>query len=195
MSTRLTLASNSCNPGNRAGDHSLSGKPHLAEAAVSEGGKGKACMVKAGLPEAQTRRVGKIRDVAAVDTSRRAIREMVEVPVRKGASRLSPLQPAERSSPCHGVNGRKGHLTTPHLIDRVTTGSPKRACLTRPVWRRSRHSSQTPGVMPRTATPKWTDTAETGRAIGRGTPAVWVKGGALAEFDSFRTTRDNPEGR
>jgi hypothetical protein len=39
------------------------------------------------------------------------------------------------------------------------------------------------------------DMAETDRATGRGTPAVQVKGGALAEYGSLRTTRGNPEGR
>ena len=80
-----------------------------------------------------------------------------------------------------GGYGRTGHLTAPHLLHRVNTGSPERAALHSPAWRRSRHSSRRPGVTPGTAAGSRTDVAETDRATGRGTPAIRVKGGASVE--------------
>jgi hypothetical protein len=79
---------------------------------------------------------------------------------------------------------RTEHLTASHLLDRVNTGSPKRAALNGPAWRRSRHNSQMPG----TAAATRTIMAETIRATGLGTPADRVKGGAFARSRSFRTT-------
>jgi len=85
-----------------------------------------------------------------------------------------------------GGYGRTGHLNAPHLLYCVNTGSPKRAALNSPAWRRSRHSSQTPGAMPGTAAGLRTDVAETDRATGRGKPAIRVKGGAFAEFGNLQ---------
>jgi len=83
---------------------------------------------------------------------------------------------------------RTEHLTASYLLDRVNTGSPKRAALNGPAWRRSRHNSQTPGVMPGTTAVARTIMAETSRATGLGMPADRVKGGAFARSRSFRTT-------
>ena len=97
-------------------------------------------MVNAGLREAQIGDLMSGRDAAVVDASFR---------VTGGAPHLARLNLIARPALRRRDNDRTGHLTTSHLIDRVNTGSPKRA-LRRPAWRRSRHISQTPGVMPGT---------------------------------------------
>lgn len=84
-------------------------------------------------------------------------------------------------------NGRKGHLNTSFLIDRVNTGSSKRVSLRHSVWRQSRHISQTPGVMSGIAIKRWTGMSETGRATDWGISAARVKGGASARTSIFMT--------
>ena len=49
-----------------------------------------------------------------------------------------------------------GHLNTPQLPTHATTGSPAAGSFEGPVWRRSRHSTQMPGVMAGTAAARWT---------------------------------------
>lgn len=191
MPTRLTLTGNSCNRGNSAGDHSMSGvrlgavnvgtvrwmsSPLLRKTSPSQG---KACMVNARLRESQTSRLeegGRAPTVAALSDANATKLGSVAM---TSTDFIGTMPPAVSLSPRRGNKGRTGHLTTPHLMNCVTTGSPKRAVLHRPAWRRSRHISQTPRVMPWTATTKWTDMAETDRATGWGTPAIRVKGGAF----------------
>lgn len=191
MPTRLTLAGNSCNRGNPAGDHSMSG---VRLGAVQAGTvrwiippllrktlpcQGKACTVNARLRESQTSRLEKGGRTATVVV-------LSDVKAKKPGSLATAhtdidgtMHPAASLSPHRGSKGRTGHLTTPHLMKRVNTGSPTRAALSRPAWRRSHHISQTPRVMPWTAAKMRTDVAETNRATGRGTPAIRVKGGAF----------------
>ena len=100
---------------------------------------------------------------------------------------VSRLHPNRATHPLSEGYGRTGHLSAPHLLYRVTTGSPKRAALHGPAWRRSRHSSQRPGITPGTAAEMRTVMAETCRATGTGTPSGRVKGGAFAEDGNFMT--------
>jgi hypothetical protein len=96
------------------------------------------------------------------------------------------LEPDHATRPSSMGQSRTGHLTAPHLLHCVTTGSPKRAALHSPAWRRSHHSSQRPGVMPGTAAATRTVVAETNRATGSGKPASRAKGGAFAEFGNLQ---------
>ncbi len=82
--------------------------------------------------------------------------------------------------PSVGSKGRTERLTASHLLVRVNTGSPKWE-RQRPTWRQSRHSSQMPGVMPRTAILGWTTTDESCRATGAGLLTGRVKGGSACE--------------
>jgi hypothetical protein len=90
--------------------------------------------------------------------------------------------------PPQGGYGRTGHLTASHLLPSVTTGSPKRAALNGPAWRRSRHSTLRPGVTPGTAGHGRTGMGETDRATGRGSPSPRGKDGASTEDSNFMTT-------
>lgn len=101
---------------------------------------------------------------------------------------LLASDPTYATRPSQRGYGRTGHLTMSYLLNRVNTGSPKRAGFTSPAWRRSDRSSPMPGVMPGTAAGSRTIMAETGRVTGTGTPADRVKGHALVEDDRFMTT-------
>lgn len=163
-----------------AGDNSMSGKrrhPGRSHCRLS-GRQGKTCMVNAGLREAQIQELYASHDAAMVDASCRA---------KGGLPHSVLLNLVARSTSRREAKDRTGHLTTSHLTDRVNMGSPKRVPLRCPVRRRSRHISQTPGVMPGTAIQGWTGMGETGRATGRGIPSARVKGGALAGSFNFRT--------
>jgi len=85
-------------------------------------------------------------------------------------------------------NGRTEHLPAPYLSVLVITGSPKRAALHRPAWRRSHHISQRLTVTRQTAAGLRTVMAETYRATGTGMPSNRVKGGASARGNLFMTT-------
>ena len=99
----------------------------------------------------------------------------------KRAARLDALGPASTAClPSVGLKGRTERLPASHLLVRVNTGSPKWA-RQRPTWRQSRHISQKPGVMPRTAILGWTDTDESRRATGAGFLSGRVKGGSACE--------------
>jgi hypothetical protein len=122
--------------------------------------------------------------------------------------RECPTQHIASPGPHRGTTDRTERLTTPHLVKRVNTGSPKRAALHSPAWRRSRHISQTLRVMPETVIPihqlpthfssgpvnqgaeGWTGMTETDRATGRGKSAIRVKGGAFAKISGFRATEE-----
>jgi hypothetical protein len=96
------------------------------------------------------------------------------------------------SHPASLDQGRKEHLNAPYLSDYVNMGSPKRAPLRCPAWRRSRHISQKLGVIPETASQGWTRKGEIRRAIGGGNPSTRVKGDTLVEFGKLITTRGLP---
>src|SRR5689334_3021958 len=60
----------------------------------------------------------------------------------KRSIRVAASHPNRVTRPSLMGQGRTRHLTAPHLLHCVNTGSPKRAALNGPAWRRSRHSSQ-----------------------------------------------------
>jgi hypothetical protein len=146
-------------------------------------------MVKARLPEPQTLGFESRSDTQMVNVSFGAGDRRIPSAGLNGSAIMivSRLHPNHATHPLSEGYGRTGHLNAPHLLYRVTTGSPKRAALHGPAWRRSRHSSQKPGVTPGTAAEGRTTMAETYRAIGTGTPSVRVKGGAFAEDGNFMT--------
>jgi len=141
--------------------------------------QGKACMVNARLRKPQTSGLeegGRATTVAALSDANTT---KLRIVATTSTDFLGTIQPAVSPNPRRGNKGRTGHLTTPHLMKCVNTGSPKRAALHRPAWRRSRHNSQMPEVMPWTAATTRTDVAETDRATGWRTPDIRVKGGAF----------------
>ena len=146
-------------------------------------------MVKARLPEPQTWVLKRNAAHLMVNVSYGVGERLPRLVDLDGSARnaVSRLHPNRVTRPTLWGYGRTGHLNAPHLLHCVTTGSPKRAALNGPARRRSRHSSQRPGVTPGTAAGLRTAVAETDRATGRGTPASRVKGGAFVEFRSFRT--------
>lgn len=179
MSNQLTSASNGCNRETgggqqHAGNKASPGWNHRKLA----GSQDKTCKVNAGLRETQTGVLALENDASMVDASFRATGEP------KPTSRLNlTARPTLRRRD----NSRTGHLTTSYLVDHVNTGSPKRVSLRYPVWRQSRHISQTSGVMPGTAIHGWTGMSETNRVTGRGISAARVKGGATARAGNFMT--------
>ena len=166
-----------------AGDHSMSGvRPTGRKPLYASGGQGKVCTVNARLREVQTER-GLTKAVTQQRLTRHDARQLRKAEPEEGIRqhRKAWFTPAARTASHREVKGRTDHLTTPHLTFRVNTGSPVRACLTRPVWRRSRHSSQTLGVTPETAAkPSADGRAYKGRATdpkalpvgGRGTASL-----------------------
>ena len=179
MPTRLTLARDGCDRETGRGQQHVGTRRHPGRNhCMLSGRQGKTCMVNAKLRETQIRDFIPGHDAAMVDASCCA---------KGGAPQKAHLNLVAQPTSRRGANDRTGHLTTSHLIDRVNTGSPKRAPLRCPVGRRSCHISQTPGVMPGTAIHGWTGMGETGRATGWGIPSARVKGGALAGSNNFIT--------
>ena len=179
MPTQLTSTSNGCDRETGGGQqHVGTRRPPGRNHCRLSGRQGKTCMVNAGLREAQIQELYSGRDAAMVDASCRA---------KGGLPHSVLLNLVARSTSRREANDRTGHLPTSHLTDRVNMGSPKRAPLRCPVRRRSRHISQTPGVMTGTAIHGWTGMSETGRATGRGISSARVKGGALAGSFNFIT--------
>lgn len=191
MPARLTLAGNSCNRGNPAGDHSMSG---VRLGAVQAGTvrwsnppllrktlpcQGKTCMVNAILREPQTSGLDEGERASTVTALSDAKAKKLGSLAMSSSDSIGTLHPAASPIPRRGNTGRTGHLPTLLLMKRVNTGSPKRAAFNRPAWRRSSHISQMPRVMPWTAAAMRTDVTETDRATDRGTAAIRVKGSAF----------------
>lgn len=108
-------------------------------------GQGKTCTVKAILPEPQFAAAYDRCNVAERLTRHPGWREDRAL---RSSSSVHPAHP-----PYRGASERTGHLNTSHLSSRVTTGCPTAGvgAIRRPVWARSRHSTQTPGVTSGTA--------------------------------------------
>lgn len=156
-------------------------KAQTAETIVGGEGQRKMRRVKAILPEPQSsgfyprRRCSDGCNIAPC-SNRNATRSD-----RKEAWLLGASGPVSTACPpSAGSKGRTRHLPASHLLHRVTTGSPKRA-QSRPVGRQSRHSSQRPEVMPRTAIFGWTAKEESRRTTGAGIRMGWAKGGSACE--------------
>lgn len=144
--------------------------------------QGKTCMAKAILPEPQfavaynrgsvaerlTRHTGWKEDRALMSSKVRRL----ERAVRESAH---PARP-----PYRGTSERTGRLNTSHLPTHVTTGCPTAGVgvIQRPVWARSRHSTQTPGVISGTAA---TLSADGNQNKHRVTGVkIWIAGGRTA---------------
>ena len=177
MLIRLTLASNSCNRGNPAGDQSMPEKAQrVAVTGVQIGptaqcyGLKARCDGESGLPEPQTGALTRRRHTGGLRVWgwRRAKYGNY---LRGNAATKGCLVPTTPPTHHRWVTGRTRQLTAPHLLHCVNTGSPKRAALNGPAWRWSRHSSRMLWVTPVTAAATRTAVAETDRATGRGTPA------------------------
>lgn len=156
-------------------------KAQTAETIVGRAGHRKVRTAKATLPELQSSGFyprQRRSDGCSVAPRRNRIATRSDM---KRVARLDTLGPASAACPPSvGSKGRTERLTASHLLVRVNTGSPKWA-RQRPTWRQSRHSSQMPGVMPRTAIFGWTTTDESCRATGAGLLTGRVKGGSACE--------------
>lgn len=156
-------------------------KAQTAETIVGRAGHRKVRTAKATLPELQSSGLyPRQRRSDGCSVAPRRNRDATR-PGMKRVVRSNTLGPASAACPSSmGSKGRTERLTASHLLVRVNTGSPKWA-LQRPTWRQSRHSSQMPGVMPRTAIFGWTITDESCRATGAGLLTGRVKGGSACE--------------
>ncbi|AMG74907.1 Antirepressor [Sphingopyxis granuli] len=157
-------------------------KAQTAEAIVGRAGHRKVRTAKATLPELQSSGFyPRQRRSDGCNAAPRRDRFATESRSKKRVVLLDILDPAcAACPPSVGSKGRTERLTASHLLVRVNTGSPKWA-RQRPTWRQSRHSSQMPGVMPRTAIFGWTATDESCRATGTGLLTGRVKGGSACE--------------
>lgn len=157
-------------------------KAQTAEAIVGRAGHRKVRTAKATLPELQSSGFyPRQRRSDGCNAAPRRDRFATESRSKKRVVLLDILDPAcAACPPSVGSKGRTERLTASHLLIRVNTGSPKWA-RQRPTWRQSRHSSQMPGVMPRTAISRWTITDERCRATGAGLLTDRVKGGSACE--------------
>jgi hypothetical protein len=157
-------------------------KAQTAETIVGRAGHRKVRTAKATLPELQSSGFyPRQRRSDGCNAAPRRDRFATESRSKKRVARLDTLDPACAAClPSVGSKGRTERLTASHLLVRVNTGSPKWA-RQRPTWRQSRHSSQMPGVMPRTAIFGWTTMDESCRATGAGLLTGRVKGGSACE--------------
>src|ERR1019366_3580144 len=124
-------------------------------------GQGKTCMAKAILPEPQFAAAYNQSSVA--ERLARHIRWKEDRALRSSLPRK--LARAIRESvhlahpPYRGASERTGRLCTSHLSTHVITGCPVAGvgAIRRPVWARSRHSTQIPGVTSGTAAEELAD--------------------------------------
>ena len=128
-------------------DKSMPGNVSKSGAAVRWRAQSKVCMVKAVLPESQFPVAKGLAVANAADTLRH----------------VGQIAPA--SAICHQsawddhhpwikeTNGTPKHTATPHTRN---YGIACSRLFRGPVWRRSRHSTQIPGVMAGTAAARWT---------------------------------------
>jgi hypothetical protein len=130
-------------------------KAQSAQTVVGADGQGKTCTVKATLPEPQFAAAYNRRSVAERLTRHTGRKENRALRF----SSLVQLARAARASarPAHplygGASERTEHLNTSLLSTHVITGCPTAGvgAIRRPVWARSRHITQTPGVTTGTA--------------------------------------------
>ena len=159
-------------------------KAQRNEIAVEPAGQRKTCMAKATLPEPQSPGIYMLDGVAAaaVATHRERVRHI---------SRLTPevaelcSDPAPSSPPGpsaiqrgKGTNGAPNHVASRYARNHGTACS-RMGPSPGPVWRRSSHSTQTPGATPRTAGGLAPDgRAHKGRATGPKAPPTGGRGTA-----------------
>jgi len=146
---RTNLGQRWLRPRKRRGTTACSEKAQSVEAIYGAAGQGKTCMAKAILPEPQ---------FAATYTRSGAAQWLTRCFGRSesawfilSASRTSDVErpglPARPTHPLYGgASERTGRLNTSQPPSRVNAGSPKQDGSAGPAWRRSRHSTQMPGV-------------------------------------------------
>lgn len=146
---RTNLGQKWLRPRKRRGTTACSEKAQSVEAICGAAGQGKTCMAKAILLQPQ---------FAATYTRSGAAQWLTRHIGRSGsaililpASRFSHVErpglPARPTHPLYGgTSERTGRLNTSQPPARVNAGSPKQDGLPGPAWRRSRHSTQMPGV-------------------------------------------------
>jgi hypothetical protein len=141
MTTALTPASNGCNPETGGGQKHVRSKAPKRGSSPANRRQVKVRTANARLREVQDRAL-----------TRRGGEKMTDTPAR--TTGRGPHNPGPNLLVRHGRHSRKIRtdcLTAPHVTearrwDRLCGCSPH------PAWRQSCHSSQTPGVMPGTAT-------------------------------------------
>ncbi len=175
---RANLGQRWLKPRKRRGTTACSEKTQTAEAVYGGEGQGKTCMAKAILLEPQ---------FAVTNTRRGAAERLTRHIGQSGGTTFMP--PAGRRSdvetsgepacPTHplygGASERTGRLTTSYPPARVITGCPTAGdgLGRRPVWARSHHNTQMPGVTAGTATGQPVDCRwyKRGATRGKASPA------------------------
>ena len=146
---RTNLGQKWLRPRKRRGTTACPEKAQSVEAICDAAGQGKTCMAKAILPEPQF--AATYTRSGAVEWLTRHIGWSESAMFMLSASRSSDVErpglPARPTHPLYGgASERTGRLNTSQPPSRVNAGSPKQDGLPGPAWRRSRHSTQMPGV-------------------------------------------------
>ena len=128
-------------------DKSMPGNGSKSGAAVRWRALSKVCMVKAVLPQSQFPVAKGLAVANAAETLRHARWKALPCAIHHQFA-WDDLHRRVKET-----NGTPKHTATPHTRNYGIACS-RTAC--GPVWRRSRHSTQTPGVMAGTATARWT---------------------------------------
>lgn len=128
-------------------DQSMSGNVSKSGAAARWRAQSKVCMVKAVLPESQFPVAKGLAVANAADTLRHA----GQIAPASGICHQSVWDDLRRR--IKEANGTPKHTATPRTRN---YGIAYSRFVREPVWRRSRHSTQMPGVMAGTAAARWT---------------------------------------
>ena len=151
---RTNLGQKWLRPRKRRGTTACSEKAQSVEAIYGAAGQGKTCMAKAILPEPQFAATYTASGAAQWLTRRfgRSESAMFILSASRSSDVERPGLPARPTHPLYGgASERTGRLNTSQPPSRVNAGSPKQDGLAGPAWRRSRHSTQMPGVTAGTA--------------------------------------------
>lgn len=165
-------------------------KAQIAETAYGAAGQGKTCMAKATLLEPQLAAMNPWRGVA--ERLARHLGQSGGATFTPSAGRRSDIEtsgaPACPTHPLYGgASERTGRLPTSHPSSRAIAGCPAAGVGLgrRPVWARSRHSTQTPEVTLGTAAGQPAD----GRRHKRGATRVKPSpAGGRAAASAIRVT-------
>lgn len=159
---RTNLGQQWLRPRKRRGTTACPEKAQSVEAICGAAGQGKTCMAKARPPEPQF--AATYTRSGAVEWLTRHIGRSESAVLMLSASRSSDVErPGLPARPTHppygGASERTGRLNTSQPPTRVNAGCPAAGAAfgSRPVWARSRHSTQMPGVTAGTAAGKLAD--------------------------------------
>ncbi|RIV79193.1 DUF1738 domain-containing protein [Pelagerythrobacter aerophilus] len=146
---RTNLGQKWLRPRKRRGTTACPEKAQSVEAICGAAGQDKTCMAKAILPEPQF--AATYTRSGAVEWLTWHIGRSESATFILSASRSSDVErpglPARPTHPLYGgASERTGCLNTSKPPTRVNAGSPKQDGFAGPAWRRSRHSTQMPGV-------------------------------------------------